>query len=152
MVSRSHSKSDGAIARRIGRSKSTVSREIKRNSLPAGTKRGVRSALHHRDKRRHAAGGPEERRGAVPGMRSISERPREAEARTRLVTLVDRASGLLEGGGAESLTKTAIANIEIAAPSRQPAVETVTPDRGRNSPSSDGGDLLPRADAPPLTA
>lgn len=145
MVSRSHGKSVGEIARRIGRSKSTVSREIKRNSLPAGpgpaaccrapaaqrkyrrrrlacvrtrrmddpelaslvtrmivderwspeqvsgrislerpglavscatiyrainarlldppglagTKRGVRSALCHRGKRRHAAGGPE---------------------------------------------------------------------------------------------
>ena len=36
MVSRSHGKSVGEIARRIGRSKSTVSRETKRNSLPAG--------------------------------------------------------------------------------------------------------------------
>lgn len=36
MVSRSHGKSVGEIARQIGRSKSTVSREIKRNSLPAG--------------------------------------------------------------------------------------------------------------------
>lgn len=64
-------------------------------------------------------------------MRSISERPREAEAHMRLVTFVDRASGLLEGGRAESLTKTAITDVEIAAPSSQPAVETVTPDRGK---------------------
>lgn len=55
-------------------------------------------------------------------MRSISERPREAEAHMRLVTFVDRASGLLEGGRAESLTKTAITDVEIAAPSSQPAV------------------------------
>lgn len=234
MVSRSHGKSISEIARRIGRSKSTVSREIRRNSFPvgpgpgacyrastaqrkygrrrlacvrprkmddpelaslvvrmivderwspeqiagrislerpelsvscatiyraisarsldppglAGTKRGIRSALRHRGKRRHAAGGPEERRGTIPGMRSISERPGEAEARTRLgdweadtvvgkgagpclVTLVDRASGLLEGGRAESHTKTAVADVEIAALSRQRAVETVTPDRGK---------------------
>lgn len=234
MVSRSHGKSIGEIARLIGRSKSTVSREVKRNSFPvgpgpgaryrastaqrkyrrrrlacarprkmddperaslvtrlivderwspeqasgrislerpelavscatiyrainarlldppglAGTKRGVRSALRHRGKRRHAAGGPEEKRGTIPGMRPISERPGEAEARERLgdweadtvvgrgagpclVTLVDRASGLLEGGRAESRTKAAVADVEIAALSRQAAAETVTPDRGK---------------------
>ena len=234
MVSRSHGKSISEIARRIGRSKSTVSREVKRNSFPvgpgpgaccrastaqrkccrrrlacvrprrmdepelaslvtrmivderwspeqvsgrislerpglavscatiyrainarlldppglAGTKRGVRSALRYRSKRRHAAGGPEERCGTVSGMQPISKRPVEAEARMRLgdweadtvvgrgagpclVTLVDSASGLLEGGRAEFRTKKAVADVEIAALSRQPAVETVTPDRGK---------------------
>ena len=81
-------------------------------------------------------------------MRHVSERSGEAEARARLggweadtvlgraarpclVMLVDRASGLLEGGRAEFHTKTAVADVEIAVLSRQPAVETVAPGRGK---------------------
>ena len=111
------------------------------------TARGLRGRLRHRGKPRHRAGGPEERRGKVPGMHPISERPAEAEARTRLgdweadtvvgkgagaclVTLVDRSSGYLAGGRAEAHTAACVRDVEVAAPSGQPAL-TVTPDRGK---------------------
>lgn len=42
MVLRSHGKSISETARRIGRDKSTVSREIGRNSFPVGPGRGAR--------------------------------------------------------------------------------------------------------------
>ena len=80
-------------------------------------------------------------------MRPISERPAEAESRSRLgdweadtvagkgagaclVTLVDRASGYLAGGRAASRTAACVRDVEIAALSGRPSL-TVTPDRGK---------------------
>ena len=79
------------------------------------TRRGIRARLRHKGKRRHGRGGPEERRGKIPGARPIGQRPeivgersglgdREGDtvvgkgAGACLVTLVDRRSGLLSGG------------------------------------------------------
>ena len=110
--------------------------------------RGIKARLRHRGKRRHRAGGPEERRGKIPGTRPISERPAEAEARSRLgdwegdtvvgrgggaclVTLVDRRSGLLEGGRAAAHTKAAVAEAEAAALAGHPETRTITLDRGK---------------------
>ena len=133
-------------------SRSTIYRAIGRRELDppelAGTARGIKARLRHKGKRRHRAGGPEERRGKVPGMRPISERPPEAEARSRLgdweadtvvgkgagaclVTLVDRRSGYLEGGRAASHTAAAVRDVEVAALSAHPGSRTVTPDRGK---------------------
>lgn len=49
-----------------------------------GTAMGIKAMLRHKGKRRHRAGGPEERRGKIPGTRSIEDRPAEAGARERL--------------------------------------------------------------------
>lgn len=135
-----------------GVSCATIYRAINRRELDppelAGTARGVRSRLRHRGKRRHSADGPEERRGKVPGMRPISERPAEAESRERLgdweadtvvgrgagaclVTLVDRRSGYLDGGRAGAHTKAEVRDVEVAALGRHPGSRTVTPDRGK---------------------
>lgn len=132
-------------------SRSTIYRAINVRAIDppelAGTRRGIRSRLRHRGKRRHRAGGPEERRGRIPGARDISERPAEAEARSRLgdwegdtvvgrgsgaclVTLVDRRSGLLAGGRAASHTKAAVADVEVAALRSHPRGRTLTLDRG----------------------
>lgn len=111
------------------------------------TARGLRGRLRHKGKRRHRAGGPEERRGKVPGMRPISERPAEAGSRERLgdweadtvvgrgggaclVTLVDRSSGFLAGGRAGAHTAACVRDVQVAALAGQPAL-TVTPDRGK---------------------
>lgn len=101
-------------------SASTIYRAVNNRELDlpelARTRRGLRARLRHKGKRRHRAGGPEERRGRIPGTRPISERPAVAEERSRpgdwegdtvvgkgagarLATLVDRRSGPLAGGG-----------------------------------------------------
>ena len=49
-----------------------------------GTAGDIKARLRHKGKRRHRAGGPEERRGKIPGTRSIEDRPAEAGARERL--------------------------------------------------------------------
>lgn len=39
------------------------------------TRRGIRARLRHKGKRRRGRGGPEERRGEIPGARPIGQRP-----------------------------------------------------------------------------
>lgn len=75
----------GRAALELGRgwpSASTIYRAIARRDLDtpelARTARGLAGRLRHRGKRRHRAGGPEERRGKMPGATPISERPAEA--------------------------------------------------------------------------
>lgn len=111
------------------------------------TRRGIKARLRHKGKRRHRRDGPEERRGRIPGIRPIDERPAEAEERSRLgdwegdtvvgrgagaclVTLVDRKSGDLEGGRAATRTKRDVAQVEARALARHPESHTVTLDRG----------------------
>ena len=111
------------------------------------TKRGLKSKLRHKGKRRHRQG-EEERRGKIPNTRSIVERPAEVEERKRLgdwegdtvvgrgagaclVTLVDRMSKYLEGGRANAHTKDAVRDVEIKVLSKQEHVNTVTLDRGK---------------------
>lgn len=143
----------GRIALETGRpavSASTIYRAVagRRLDTPAlaGTARGIASRLRHGGKRRHRRG-EEERRGKIPVDHEISERPPEADGRSRLgdweadtvvgkgsgpclVSMVDRASGLLEGGRAAALRKGEVADVEITVLSRQPR-RTVTPDRGK---------------------
>ena len=72
MVSRSHGKSIGEIARRIGRSKSTVSREIKGNSFPVGPGPGAcyRATTAQRKYRRRRLACVRPRRTDDPGRAS----------------------------------------------------------------------------------
>lgn len=112
----------------------------------ARTSRGIASKLRHGGKRRHRRG-EEERRGKIPVDHELAERPAEAGERPGLgdweadtvvgrgsgpclVTLVDRRSGLIEGGRAAARRASEVADVEIAALSRQPR-RTVTPDRGK---------------------
>lgn len=76
----------------------------------------------------------------------VSERPREADARSRLgdweddavvgpapacpVTMTDRASRLLVGGRARAHSSAEVAKVEVRALAGRP-LETVTPDRGK---------------------
>lgn len=143
----------GRIALELGRravSGSTIRRAIARRELDTPglrrTARGLGGRLRHRGKRRRR-GGEEERRGKFPVPHELSERPAAADSRSRagdweadtvvgrgggacLVTLVDRRDGFLAGGLAASHTKAAVADVEVAALSGQPAL-TVTPDRGK---------------------
>lgn len=133
-------------------SASTIYRAINDHKLDPpelrGTARGIKARLRHKGKRRHRAGGPEERRGKIPGTRSIEDRPAEAGARERLgdwegdtvvgkgggaclVTLVDRTSRLLEGGRSEAHTKDEVGKTEVAALAGHPETETITLDRGK---------------------
>lgn len=58
---------------------SAIHRAINERRLdPPGltrTRRGIRARLRHKGKRRHGRGGPEERRGEIPGARPIGQRP-----------------------------------------------------------------------------
>ena len=183
-------KSIGQVARALGRSCLTVSRELVRNSCArlyrastaqrryesrreacrrlrllddegwraiarrnpdtpelARTARSLAGRLRHKGKRRHRTGGPEERRGKIPGATPIFERPAEAGSRSRpgdweddtvvgrgagarLVTLADRRSGFLAGGRAASRTKADATSAQVAALAGQPC-EAITVDRGR---------------------
>lgn len=142
----------GRLALERGRgvvSTSTIYRAINDRRLDtpelARTARGMRGRLRHRGKRRRRRG-EAERRGKIRAAHELAERPAEADRRERvgdwegdtvagrgsgpcLVTLVDRRSGYLGGGRAAAHTKTAVAGVEVAALSGQPAL-TVTPDRG----------------------
>lgn len=132
-------------------SASTIYRAINGRRLDPpdleSTRRGIKARLRHKGKRRHRKGGPEERRGKIPGTRPIGERPAEVEERSRLgdwegdtvvgrgagaclVTLVDRRSGLLAGGRAGSHTKRDVAKVETEALSGRPETRTITLDRG----------------------
>ena len=138
------------------------------------TKRGIRARLRHRGKRRHRRGGPEERRGRIPGTRPISERAAEVELRARLgdwegdtvvgrgsgaclVTLVDRMSGLLVGGARHphQARRRRRGDGRAGGASREPHGD-VGPGQGvRRLREGRGGDrrgLLLRAAAPSLAA
>ena len=83
-------------------SASTIYRAINGRRLDPpdleSTRRGIKARLRHKGKRRHRRGGPEERRGKIPGTRPIGERPAEVEERSRLGdwegdTVVGRGAG-----------------------------------------------------------
>ena len=90
--------------------------------------------------------GREEARGRIKVDHEVSERPREADARSRLgdweddtvvgptpaclVTMTDRASRLLVGGRARAHSSAEVAKVEVRALAGRP-LETVTPDRGK---------------------
>ena len=90
--------------------------------------------------------GREETRGKIRVDHEVSERPREADARSRLgdwedgtvvgptpaclVTMTDRASRLLVGGRARARSSAEVAKVEVRALAGRP-LETVTPDRGK---------------------
>ena len=90
--------------------------------------------------------GREETRGKIRVDHEVSERPREADARSRLgdweddtvvgptpaclVTMTDRASRLLVGGKARARSSAEVAKVEVRALAGRP-LETVTPDRGK---------------------
>lgn len=135
-------------------SASTVCRAINERRLdPPGltrTRRGIRARLRHKGKRRHGRGGPEERRGEIPGARPIGQRPEIVEERSGLgdregdavvgkgagaclVTLVDRRSGLLSGGRCAAHARRDVADAGIDALRRHPESRTVTLDRGMES-------------------
>lgn len=101
-------------------SASTIRRAVGSGALDCELpgRQSMRRRLRHRCKRRHARSS-EERRGRIRATHEISERPPEAEGRTRigdwegdtvvgraggprLVMQVDRASGYLVGGKAAS--------------------------------------------------
>lgn len=100
-------------------------------------RRGIRARLRHKGKRRHGEGGPEERRGEIPGARRGGQRPeivgersglggREGDAVVGkgagacLVTLVDRRSGLLSGGRCAAHARRDVADVGIGALRRHP--------------------------------
>ena len=90
--------------------------------------------------------GREETRGRIKVDHEVSERPREADARSRLgdreddavvgpapacpVTMTGRASRLLVGGRARAHSSAEVAKAEVRALAGRP-LETVTPDRGK---------------------
>lgn len=107
--------------------------------------RKARRRLRHCGKRRKVPG--TERRGKIKVSHDITERPSEADARSRLgdweadtvagklngaclVTLVDRKSGLLVGGKADQRTSSAVSAVMITSLEDQ-VLNTVTPDRGK---------------------
>lgn len=135
-------------------SASAIHRAINERRLdPPGltrTRRGIRARLRHKGKRRHGRGGPEERRGEIPGASPIGQRPeivgersglgdREGDAVVGkgagacLVTLVDRRSGLLSGGRCAAHARRDVADAGIGALRRHPESRTVTLDRGMES-------------------
>ena len=95
-------------------------------------RRGIRARLRHKGKRRRGRGGPEERRGEIPGARPIGQCPeivgersglggREGDAVVGkgagacLVTLVGRRSGLLSGGRCAAHARRDVADVGIGA-------------------------------------
>lgn len=111
----------------------------------SGGNRGAKRKLRHKGKPRHAKG-YKENRGGLKIPHSITERPEEANARTRLgdweadtvmgkqggaclVTLVDRKSRFLICRKLNKKSSTELAEVVTAALRTQP-VETITPDRG----------------------
>lgn len=133
---------------------SAIHRAINERRLgPPGltrTRRGIRARPRHKGKRRHGEGGPEERRGKIPGARPIGQRPEIVEERSGLgdregdavvgkgagaclVTLVDRRSGLLSGGRCAAHARRDVADAGIDTLRRHPESRTVTLDRGMES-------------------
>lgn len=101
------------------------------------TRRGIRARLRHKGKRRRGRGGPEERRGEIPGARRGGQRPeivgersglggREGDAVVGkgagacLVTLVGRRSGLLSGGRCAAHARRDVADVGIGVLRRHP--------------------------------
>lgn len=100
-------------------------------------RRGIRARLRHKGKRRHGRGGPEERRGEIPGARRGGQRPEIVGERSGLgdwegdavvgkgagaclVTLVDRRSGLLSGGRCAAHARRDVADVGIGVLRRHP--------------------------------
>ena len=82
------------------------------------TRRGIRARLRHKGKRRHGRGGPEERRGEIPGARRGGQRPEIVGERSGLG---DREGDAVVGKGAgrassRSWTAEAVCSPEDAAP------------------------------------
>lgn len=110
----------------------------------AAPEEGVRGRLRRRGRRPRR--GREETRCRIKVDHEVSERPREADARSRLgdreddavvgpapacpVTMTDRASRPLVGGRARAHSSAEVAKVEVRALAGRP-LETVTPDRGK---------------------
>lgn len=82
------------------------------------TRRGIRARLRHKGKRRHGRGGPEERRGKIPGARRGGQRPEIVGERSGLG---GREGDAVVGKGAgrassRSWTAEAVCSPEDAAP------------------------------------
>lgn len=110
-------------------------------------RRGIRARLRHKGKRRRGRGGPEERRGEIPGARRGGQRPEIVGERSGLggrggdavvgkgagaclVTLVGRRSGLPSGGRCAAHARRDVADVGIGVLRRHPESRTVTLDRG----------------------
>lgn len=126
---------------------STIYRAVNAGELDppqAAPEERVRGRLRRRGRRPRR--GREETRGRIKVGHEVSERPREADARSRLgdweddtvvgptpaclVTMTDRASRLLVGGRARAHSSAEVAKVEVRALAGRP-LETVTPDRGK---------------------
>jgi IS30 family transposase len=123
---------------------STIYRAVARGDLDLPGAGSARRRLRRRGRR--LMSGREEARGKIHARHELSERPAEADARSRLgdweadtvvgpggaclVTLVDRASRLLVGGLSASRSSSDVGDVEVAALSGRP-LRTVTPDRGK---------------------
>lgn len=126
---------------------STIYRAVNAGELDppqAAPEERVRGRLRRRGRR--PGRGREETRGRIKVDHEVSERPREADARSRLgdweddtvvgptpaclVTMTDRASRLLVGGRARARSSAEVAKVEVRALAGRP-LETVTPDRGK---------------------
>jgi IS30 family transposase len=141
---------DGRLRLERGRcvvSLSTIYRAVNEGRMDApGARGGERVRRHLRRKGKGARRGREETRGRIKVSHRISERPAEADARSRLgdweddtvvgpgtaclVGIVDRASRLLVGGKSDSHTAEAVGKVEVASLGGRP-LKTVTPDRGK---------------------
>lgn len=133
-------------------SDTTIYREVAAGRLDrciGGRRASAR--LRRRGRRRRSRDGSE-RRGRIKISHEVSERPPEANGRSRvgdwecdtvagraggacLVTMVDRATGFLAGGKAASKRKGPVREAMVAAMRGRPC-ETVTLDRARSSPST----------------
>ena len=90
---------------------SAIHRAINERRLdPPGltrARRGIRARLRHKGKRRHGRGGPEERRGEIPGARPIGQRPEDRGERSGLATGKATPSSAKAPGRASSRSWTA---------------------------------------------
>ena len=141
---------DGRLRLEHGRcvvSFATIYRAVNAGGMDAPQATGdERVRRHLRRKGRRSKRGREEARGKIKISHDISERPAEANERSRLgdweddtvvgpgtaclVGIVDRASRLLVGGRSESHAAEAVGRVGVAALKGRP-LETVTPDRGK---------------------
>ena len=126
---------------------STVYRAVSAGELdPPRAAPGQRVRGRLRRGGRRPRRGREETRGKIRVDHEVSERPREADARSRLgdweddtvvgptpaclVTMTDGASRLLVGGRARARSSAEVAKVEVRALAGRP-LETVTPDGGK---------------------